>query len=357
MNKINVDLDTNSYDIHIDKGVASTLAKWIDSKKLSKRIFIVTNTTVADLYLNKFKAQFDHSFQLAEFICEDSESAKSLIVADEIFTDLIEGHFDRQSIIVALGGGVVGDLAGFVAATFLRSVPFIQIPTTLLAQVDSSVGGKVAVNHKLGKNLIGSFYQPKVVFIDPLFLKTLPKREIICGLAECVKYGYIWDLTLLNFIKNNLKHIFEHDLNVIESMIYNCIEIKKDIVEIDEKETGQRALLNFGHTFAHTLETADQYETIKHGEAVIAGMICALYASSKLHSDSIIFEQEKKFLNGLFHYLNTKKHSIQDLVILLSHDKKVENNEVKFIILKKIGTAYKRNLDTKLINDSFEQII
>ena len=208
MSVVKVDLGINSYEILIEENSSLKLKQYLTTHHYSKNIFIVTNDTIADLHLSTFISQFSADDKLYIYKAKDSESSKSLSVAEDIYNTLIENNYTRDTVIIAFGGGVVGDLTGFVASTFYRGISFFQVPTTLLSQVDSSVGGKVAVNHPMGKNLIGSFYQPKSVFIDPNLLKTLPKREIVCGLAEVVKYGYIWEKTFLEFIKTNIESVF-----------------------------------------------------------------------------------------------------------------------------------------------------
>lgn len=278
------------------------------------------------------------------------------------FEETREHNFTRDTIIIAFGGGVVGDLTGFVASTFYRGISFIQVPTTLLSQVDSSVGGKVAVNHPRGKNLIGAFYQPKAVFIDPLLLKTLPRREIICGLAEVLKYGYIWEKTFLDFVKSNIDSIFNIEPETLISLIKRCVEIKRDVVQKDERENGIRAYLNFGHTFAHALESSSEYDSIKHGEAVIAGMICALKCSEQQMEpkDKALFDfaHEKIFLESLFKFENINQFEAKNLVKLMRHDKKNSGEKITLVLLSSIGKAYKTSEVTEAVIDKmFTEIL
>ena len=248
---------------------------------------------------------------------EDSENAKSLSSANTIYSDLLDLRCDRKTLLIAFGGGVVGDLTGFIAATYMRGIDFIQIPTTLLSQVDSSVGGKVAVNHQKAKNVIGHFYQPKAVFINTKLLDTLPEREWICGFAEMLKMGFILDENylkdLISFYKNGLT---QNELD-LRQLITRSIELKAKIVIEDEKEQGIRALLNFGHTFAHAIESLDNYSTIKHGEAVLYGMLPALLLSGFSKDDDYI-----NFIKSIVQKPNFKWSAKQYLDVIASDKKK-----------------------------------
>ena len=347
MSYVPIDLEKDSYTIRIEEGVSKRVSLFLKVNSFSRNVCIITNETIAPLHLDAFLEQFSEGYKVHVYLAKDSEQSKSLAVAEDIYAELIEQNFTRNVVIIALGGGVIGDLAGFVAATYYRGVPFVQVPTTLLAQVDSSVGGKVAVNHRKGKNLIGAFYQPKAVFIDPVLLRTLPIREMICGLAEVLKYGYIWEKEFLKFVKGNLNSIFSLDPSTVRSMIQRCVEIKRDVVQKDERETGIRAYLNFGHTFGHAIEAADGYKTIKHGEAVILGMICALHLSSELleGKEKALFDarSEIKFLKTLYSLPIGQTFKADDLYGLMKHDKKNVGDEINLILLSRIGSAFKTN--------------
>ena len=345
MSIVKVDLGINSYDIKIEEKCSLSVASFLTSQNYSKNIFIVTNDTITKIHLEHFLKQFSDDCKIHVYKAKDSESSKSLQVAEDIYNTLIESNYTRDTVIIAFGGGVVGDLTGFVASTFYRGISFIQVPTTLLSQVDSSVGGKVAVNHPKGKNLIGAFYQPKVVFIDPTLLKTLPRREIVCGLAEVLKYGYIWEKSFLEFVKSNIESVFEIESETLTTLIKRCVEIKRDVVQQDEREHGIRAYLNFGHTFAHALEASAEYDFIKHGEAVIAGMICALRCSEAQLGEEkkalFNYAEEKKFLESLFRFENEKQFDSKSLVKLMRHDKKNSGEKITLVLLSDIGNAYK----------------
>lgn len=273
MTKVFVNLGAASYEIFIGTDILGGVDKFISGKAL-----LVTQKNIFELCAENFP------YEVA--IIPDGETSKNLREAEKLYTRAIEAGLDRKSVVIALGGGVVGDLAGFVAATFMRGIDLIQIPTTLLAQVDSSVGGKTAVNHELGKNLIGAFHQPRAVFIDLNFLKTLPDREIKSGLGEVVKYGVISDAKFFSYLEDNVEKILRRDLKTLAHIVKRSCEIKAEVVGADEKESGLRRILNFGHTMAHAIEEQTHYKKYRHGEAVAIGMIAAAQISSELGKTS-----------------------------------------------------------------------
>lgn len=273
MAKLNVDLGDRSYPIYIESGLFShenSLAQYIKGQ----RVCIVSNTIVYPLYAEKISQQLSH-LDIDEVILPDGEAEKSLANFEVIMSHLLSNGHGRDTTIIALGGGVVGDITGFAAACYQRGIDFIQIPTTLLSQVDSSVGGKTAVNHPLGKNMIGAFYQPKAVFIDIDSLTTLPAREFSAGMAEVIKYGILGDSVFFQWLEGNVAKIKSGDKATLVEMIERCCQCKADIVSNDEKESGVRALLNLGHTFGHAIEAEMGYGVWLHGEAVSAGMVLA----------------------------------------------------------------------------------
>lgn len=273
MSTLNVALGDRSYPIYIESGLFSqenNLPQYIKGN----RVCIISNTIVYPLYAQKILQQLT-GYQVDEVILPDGESEKSLANFDVIMSHLLANTHGRDSTIIALGGGVIGDIAGFAAACYQRGINFIQIPTTLLSQVDSSVGGKTAVNHPLGKNMIGAFYQPQAVFIDTDSLSTLPAREFSAGMAEVIKYGILGDAAFFDWLEANVKNIQQGDKSVLIEMIERCCQCKADIVANDEKEAGIRALLNLGHTFGHAIEAEMGYGKWLHGEAVSAGMVLA----------------------------------------------------------------------------------
>lgn len=276
MEKVTVTLDERSYPITIAPGLYNqTDAFW--PLTAGQRAMIVTNETLAPIYLDKIKQVLKSSgVKVESVVLPDGEQYKSLFIMNDVFTALLENHHNRDTTLIALGGGVIGDLTGFAAASYQRGVRFIQVPTTLLSQVDSSVGGKTAVNHPLGKNMIGAFYQPASVIIDLDCLKTLPKRELSSGLAEVIKYGIILDGDFFNWLEDNIDALMVLDDKAMAYCIRRCCELKAQVVAADEKETnGLRALLNLGHTFGHAIEAHMGYGVWLHGEAVAAGMVMA----------------------------------------------------------------------------------
>ncbi|QGT98932.1 3-dehydroquinate synthase [Candidatus Syntrophocurvum alkaliphilum] len=340
MHKVNVNLGDKSYNIYIDKGLLANTAQIISEVSSTKKILLVSNPTVYSLYGEVvIKELRKANFEVIKSIIPDGEQYKNMKEALKVIDLAIKNNLERSSIIVALGGGVVGDLAGFVASIYHRGIDFVQIPTTLLAQVDSSVGGKVAVNHPEGKNIIGAFHQPKAVIIDTNTLKTLEKRDYKSGLAEITKYGIIFDKEFFTFIENNLDKIKSmKDLFAIEELISKSCIIKRSIVELDEKEYGIRAILNLGHTFGHSIEKLTDYTTYRHGEAVALGI---LYASELAADYGSIKTSEKHKIQNLLVNLEllTKLPMLTGEQIYngMLNDKKMENNKLNLVLPKGIG--------------------
>lgn len=336
---VNVNLNEKSYPIVIAAGLLNNeelLQKYLPYKQL----FFVSNETVAPLYLLQIQAKLPHK-KISEIIVSDGEQFKTLATVEKIFDKLMQDSFDRGVALCALGGGVVGDMTGFAAACYRRGVDFIQLPTTLLAQVDAAVGGKTAVNHPLGKNMIGAFYQPKAVLIDVAVLSTLPDREYRAGLAEVIKYGLISDKEFFYWLEENADAIAAKQLTYVQPMIKRCCEIKAGIVSVDEHESGLRAILNFGHTFAHAIEAATGYTAWLHGEAVAIGMVAASYLSLQLEQISV-----QEFTNILalikkFNLPSTLKNPIDKAILkrYMAQDKKIINEKLKLILLQSIGKA------------------
>ena len=269
MRIVPVNLNEKSYNIYIAHNLETTIINFFKAQKYSQKALIITDTNIAPLYADSVKDLLTKAgFNAKIAIIPAGEQSKSLSVAETLYTQAIEHGLDRKSPIIALGGGVVGDLAGFIAATFMRGVPFIQMPTSLLAQVDSSVGGKVAVNHALGKNLIGAFYQPQAVFMDLEMMKTLPTKEISTGLGEVIKYGFIYDHDFYTYLTEHQQEILQLKPEALIHIIARSCEIKADVVSKDECEAGLRAILNFGHTLGHAIEKETNYAVYNHGEAV-----------------------------------------------------------------------------------------
>lgn len=331
MLKLEIETASAFYPILLGADALGKIANCLKDLKAS-RIFVVTNSIVWNFHGKRFKEALGNSAFL-RYELPDGEGAKSLGELEKLYSFLIEKGADRKSVIIAFGGGVVGDTAGFAAASFMRGIPFIQVPTTLLSQVDSSVGGKVGINHPLGKNMIGAFYHPKAVIIDTNTLGTLPERELRCGLGEVVKYGYIADAHFLATLKNELPKLLQLDATTTISVIQRCLEIKRDIVNADEREQGIRAILNFGHSFGHAIEALHKFEGIKHGEAVLAGMLPALSLSNNTN-----FAEERDFIESIFAYKNASASS-DTLIDLMRSDKKNIGDRIHIITLKKLGEA------------------
>lgn len=347
MQTITVDFTSSaekrSYPIHIGHGILQH-ADLIAAHLPQKRVAIVSNTTVAPLYLEKLQTALNKlGIQSFPIILPDGEAHKNWQTLNLIFDALLQNHCERNTALLALGGGVVGDLTGFAAATYLRGVPFIQIPTTLLAQVDSSVGGKTGINHPLGKNMIGAFYQPRLVLTDSATLETLPDRELRAGLAEVIKYGLIRDPAFFDWLEQNMHRLLARDPVTMNEAIQRSCENKAEIVAADEKEKGIRALLNLGHTFGHAIENGMGYGTWLHGEAVAAGTVMAAELSRrmKLISDGDVQRICRIFTQaGL--PVAAPKMPQEKYVQLMALDKKVESGKMRFIVLNRIGEAVMR---------------
>ncbi|OOV86144.1 3-dehydroquinate synthase [Oceanospirillum linum] len=280
MQTLNVDLGARSYPIHIGSGLIADISLIAPHIK-GRQVMIVSNTTVAPLYLDQLKTTLGDQYQVAEVILPDGEAYKTLDSVNLIFNALLENRFNRTCTLIALGGGVIGDMTGFAAASYQRGVNFIQIPTTLLSQVDSSVGGKTGVNHPLGKNMIGAFWQPQLVLADTDTLQTLPDRELAAGIAEVIKYGLIRDADFFSWLESNVQPLKQKNSIALSEAIYRSCQNKAEVVTLDELEGGVRATLNLGHTFGHAIETEQGYGQWLHGEAVATGMFMAADLSGR----------------------------------------------------------------------------
>ena len=340
MQKIVVDLGERSYPIFIGPGLLAQ-SHLIPMNISEGRVVIVSNTVVSPLYLEKVKSFFSDR-SCSQVVLPDGESFKTLETVNVIYRFLLEGKYDRKTTLVALGGGVVGDITGFVAATYLRGIDFIQVPTTLLSQVDSSVGGKTGVNHELGKNMIGAFYQPRGVIADTNVLSTLPQRELKAGFAEVLKYGLINDLNFFDWLDSNSSELLQKEPELMARLIQRSCEIKAEIVAKDERETGARALLNFGHTFGHAIEAAMGFGNVLHGEAVAMGMVMAADLSLRIgwisprEASRVRQVLERNFQLNI---VPPDKVSAEQFLKFMASDKKTENNILKFILLHSIGDA------------------
>ncbi len=273
MQKIRVDLADRSYNIAIGGGMLAEIGKALEKFEFSGRLALVSNPTVYGLYGKTVSQSIaDSGFELTEIIIPDGEEYKNLAWVEKIYEELLKARLDRRSALLALGGGVIGDITGFAASTYMRGIDFVQVPTTLLAQVDSSVGGKTGVNHPMGKNMIGSFWQPRLVWADTGTLKSLPDRQYLAGIAEVIKYGVIWDEEFFVFLEKNRDKVLGLEDGSVANIVRRSCEIKAEVVSRDERESGMRAILNYGHTIGHAIETAGGYGKHLHGEAVAIGM-------------------------------------------------------------------------------------
>ena len=305
-----------------------------------KDIAIVTNEVVAPLYLNEISDLFSN-MNVIEYILPDGEQEKKLKTVHKIIDRLMEAGLGRDSTLIALGGGVVGDITGFTASIFMRGINFIQIPTTLLAQVDASVGGKTAVNHKAGKNLIGSFHQPKCVICDSRFLETLKATEISAGLSEIIKYGLIYDREFFQWLQKNIQQILSNDPVAVAHAIQRSCAIKAEIVAQDEKEESVRVLLNFGHTFGHAIEKLTSYGNWTHGDAVAVGMVLAARLSEKM---SLITSENVQDIENILKAahlpISLPNMDPDELLVAMKSDKKVKDRNIQLVLLKNIGEAF-----------------
>ena len=340
MKTFDVKLGERGYPIYIGCNLLSQ-PTLLNKHIRGEQVFIISNNKVAPLYL---ESVFDacKNLKCNHYILPDGEQYKTIESMQSIYTSLLENHCDRNSTLVALGGGVIGDITGFAAATYQRGVSFIQIPTTLLAQVDSSVGGKTGVNHTLGKNMIGSFYQPQCVIADLSTLDTLDDRELSAGIAEVIKYGLIRDEGFYEWLEQNLQKLLDRDPEALAYAVYRSCKNKADIVAEDEfEQSGKRALLNFGHTFGHAIETGVGYGNWLHGEAVAYGMLMAIRMSIKLGwlQESVYTRTEQLLLKANLPTEAPKNLSPENFMQHMSIDKKVRDGKLHLVLLKEIGNA------------------
>lgn len=338
MQQITVQLGTRSYPIHIGSRLLQQ-AQSLLTEQLSHQVFVISNTTVAPLYLKTLCASLsDH--QVISFCLPDGEQYKTLTYYQQAMDALVSSGFGRDCTVIALGGGVVGDLAGFVAATYQRGVHFIQVPTTLLAQVDSSVGGKTAVNHAAGKNLVGAFHQPGAVLIDIDCLQSLPQREFHAGLAEVIKYGVMADADFFAWLEKQMPALLALEPEALTYAVKRSCELKADVVAADEREQGQRALLNLGHTFGHAIETAQGYGSWLHGEAVAAGTAIAAHVACDqgLLSDAS-YQRIVALLQAAQLPVCAPAMDWSTWQQLMGRDKKVKAGQIRFVLPTALGAA------------------
>lgn len=341
MRQVAVDLGERSYKVLIGAGLLKQSGQLLTGVLKADRILVVSNPIVYPLYGDQVVNSLRHAgFDITVGIMPDGEKYKNIDEAMKILDIAVAAGLERNSAVIALGGGVTGDLAGLVAALYMRGINFVQIPTTLLAQVDSSIGGKVAVNHPNGKNLIGAFHQPKMVIIDINTLSTLAEREYRAGLGEIIKYGIIYDKNFFSYMEENYLGIMNRENNCLEEIIFQSCRIKGDIVEQDEKETGIRAIVNLGHTLGHSLEKLTRYEVYRHGEAVAMGIAAASYLASDL---GYLKDTDRKRIKSLlknlglgFQFPQISNEQIYEGTL---NDKKIQNGVLRWVVPQGIGKA------------------
>ena len=342
MEKIRVDLAERSYNIFIGTNSLNEIGDKLKLFELSPRIAIISNPTVFSLYGERVSdAVKKAGFDLLTVMIPDGEEYKNLDTLKRIYDDLLKFKLDRKSALIALGGGVVGDITGFAASTYMRGIAYIQVPTTLLAQVDSSVGGKTGIDHELGKNMIGAFWQPGLVWIDAETLTTLPQRQLLAGLAEVIKYGVIYDETLFTFLETEKDKILNLDRDALIHIIKRSCEIKAEVVSHDERESGLRAILNYGHTIGHAIETVTKYKRFLHGEAIAIGMNLEARLSKML---DLIDEDQVSRIKYVIESYGLPSEMPSDLnassiSLSMKLDKKAVAGELTFILPEKIGRA------------------
>jgi 3-dehydroquinate synthase len=335
---LQVSLAERSYPILIGQSLLSK-ADLLGRHLQARELLLVSNTTVAPLYAERVRASLADR-RIVDLRLPDGEQYKTLEYVSRVLDVLVANRFGRDAVVLALGGGVVGDLAGFAAACYQRGVAFVQLPTTLLAQVDSSVGGKTGVNHTGGKNLIGAFHQPSAVFADTSTLRTLPPRELRAGLAEVVKYGLVFDLSFLDWIEANVDRLLALEDATLAHAIYRSCELKADVVRRDEREAGDRALLNLGHTFGHAIEAATGYTEWLHGEAVAAGMVVAADMSSRLGMLPLADVQRlRELLQRIGLPVDAPKLGAARAFDYMRMDKKVQSGRIRLVLLEQLGRA------------------
>lgn len=338
--RVRVDLGERGYDILIGEGVRRRVGGMAREVVRPSRVAVITDRTVAGLYGSEVSDSLKRAgLQTALIDIPPGEETKTLPQAGRLYSALVAAGLDRGSLVVALGGGVVGDLAGFVAATYMRGVPYLQVPTTLLAMVDSSVGGKVAVDLPEGKNLVGAFYQPRLVLIDPETLRTLPQREVRAGLAEVVKYGVILDAHFFAYLEEHAERLLALEPAVTVAVIRRCCELKAQVVQQDEREAGLRAILNYGHTFAHALEAVTGYRRFRHGEAVARGMVAASLLAEEL---GMVTEEVTRRQVSLLRRLGLEVAmpedlSAEELMAAFGRDKKARSGRLRVVLPTRVG--------------------
>lgn len=351
MRKVAIDTTSKAYEVYIEAGIRHSIGKHLETvlSQSVSAVFVISDSKVAPLYLDDVVASFQEKQLVYTEVIESGEASKSFTVYEKVLTKALEYGLDRKSVIVALGGGVVGDLAGFVAATYMRGIRFVQVPTTLLAH-DSSVGGKVAINHPLGKNMVGSFHQPEAVFYDTETLYSLPEREWRSGFAEVMKHGFIKDTSFLEWLQREVKSFDQMPVQQLNTLLEQSIAVKALIVSEDERESGVRAHLNLGHTLGHALETELGYGVMTHGEAVVIGIVFALRLSEEVFETNLNVDQYETWFKSLGYQTTLPAHlSTSKLVTTMMKDKKVEAGAIRMVLLSALGQATTKEVSPEMI--------
>lgn len=353
MKTINVSLKNNPYKILLGYKILSDIGRHLNSLKIGKDAILITSPAIKRLHGKALTQSLKkYGFTVKEFVVPDGEQSKSAKVAIDLIEKIARYDVFKKMFVVAFGGGVIGDLAGFVAASYKRGVPYVQVPTTFLAQIDSSIGGKVAVDLSVGKNLMGAFYQPRMVFSDVFVLKTLDKRQIQNGFAEAIKYGIIDDIKLFNYIEKNYVKVFKGEKSALTHLVSRCSQIKTNVVLEDEKETkGIRTILNFGHTIGHAIEAAGGFKQFDHGQAISIGMRMAADISLRLNmADQETVNRINRLLSLVGLPEKVKKQRLGQIIKLMSHDKKFISGKNRFVLVSKIGKV-------KVVEDISKNVI
>ncbi|MBK7104230.1 MAG: 3-dehydroquinate synthase [Ignavibacteriae bacterium] len=359
MKKIKINIPNNEYEVFLGKNIFPNIINFLKDKNLYQDYFLVIDKNVNKFYSKVIDDAFSSSEKkVKKIIVESTEKNKNFDSVQKIHSELIKNNFGRDSIIIAIGGGIIGDVAGFAASTYMRGINYVQIPTTLLASVDSSVGGKTGINFESTKNIIGTFYQPKFVLIDTKFFSTLPNDEIICGLGEIVKYAFLIDKNFYKFVKENINKIISNDDEIISKVIFTSVKFKGSVVTNDEKESGIRKILNLGHTFAHAFEVQQNHK-LKHGQAVIVGITCALYLSKKINLiEEKYFYEYLNFLLQFSDKIKLSKVDNEKIFSVMQKDKKNRDNKIKLVLLNSVGTILTDiSVESQLINQSISEAI
>lgn len=349
MNTIRVNLGERSYPVYVGSNILNKTGEFLSNFELTRKIAVLSNPTIWRFYGKQLMLSLKTAgFTPVKLLIPDGEKYKNLKTVEKIYTLMLKKGIDRKGCVVALGGGVIGDIAGFVAATYMRGIKFVQVPTTLLAQVDASIGGKTGVDHKLGKNLIGAFHQPLFVLSDISTLKTLPEREFHAGLAEVIKYGVIRDAELFDFMEKERNRILVRNIDALTFIVKRCSKIKAEIVSKDEREeTGLRSILNFGHTIGHAIEAATGYKKYLHGEAVAMGMVVEAEMSHNMGHCSKLDSNRIKELIKMYKLKLVDEKIYIKILSFIKFDKKLKNNSIDLPVIKNIGNVYVERINIK----------